>query len=153
MLVKLVNSYVTVEEADSYFDSTLQNKSEEWNKYDTSTKARALITATRQIDRLPFAGRKLDINQFLEFPRTTTTNIAFTDGIPNEIIYATCEQALFLLKGGSKRQELQQQGVKSYSLGDLSETFTENLSDAQKTICPEALAYLRKFMLGSVAIC
>ncbi len=150
MLEKLINSYVTVEEADSYFYNTLQ--SEEWNKYDTSTKARALITATRQIDRLPFAGRKLDINQSLEFPRTTT-NIAFTDGIPNEIIYATCEQALFLLKGGSKRQELQQQGVKSYSLGDLSETFTDNLSEAQKTICPEALSYLRKYLLGSVAIC
>lgn len=145
MLPKYANSYVTVEEADSYFDSTL--KSEEWNKYDTSTKARALITATKQIDRLPFQGRKLDINQFLEFPRTTT------NGIPNEIIYATCEQALFLLKGGSKRQELQQQGVKSYSLGDLSETFADNLSDAQKTICPEALSYLRRFLLGSVAIC
>lgn len=150
MLVKLINSYVTVEEADSYFANTLQF--EDWNKYDTSTKEKALITATRQIDRLPFAGRKLDINQSLEFPRTTT-NIAFTDGIPNEITYATCEQALFLLQGGSKRQELQKQGVKSYSLGDLSETFADNLSEAQKTICPEALSYLRRYLLGSVAIC
>lgn len=150
MLVKLINSYVTVEEADSYFANTLQF--EDWNKYDTSTKEKALITATRQIDRLPFAGRKLDINQSLEFPRTTT-NLPFSDGIPDSITYATCEQALFLLQGGSKRQELQKQGVKSYSLGDLSETFADNLSEAQKTICPEALAYLRKFMLGSVAIC
>lgn len=150
MLEKYVNSYVSVPEADAYFDSTLQ--SEEWNKYDTTTKEKALITATRQIDRLPFAGRKLDINQSLEFPRTTT-NLPFTDGIPDAIAYATCEQALFLLKGGSKRQELQQQGVKSYTLGDLSETFSENLTDAQKTICPEALSYLRKYMLGSVAIC
>lgn len=150
MLVKYVNSYVSVPEADSYFDSTLQ--SEEWNKYDATTKEKALITATRQIDRLPFVGRKLDINQSLEFPRTTT-NLPFSDGIPDSITYATCEQALFLLKGGSKRQELQRQGVKSYSLGDLSETFSENLTDAQKTICSEALSYLRKYMLGSVAIC
>lgn len=150
MLVKYVNSYVTVEEADFYFDSTLQ--SEEWNKYDTTTKEKALIIATRQIDRLPFSSRKLDINQPLEFPRINT-NLPFTDGIPDAIAYATCEQALFLLKGGSKRQELQKQGVKSYSLGDLSETFADNLSEAQKTICPEALSYLRKYMLGSVAIC
>jgi len=150
MLVKLINSYVTVEEADAYFVNTLQ--SEDWNKYDTSTKEKALITATRQIDRLPFADKKLDLYQNLEFPRVST-NLAFTDGIPDAVIYATCEQALFLLKGGSKRQELQQQGVKSYSLGDLSETFADNLSDAQKTICPEALAYLRRYLLGSVAIC
>lgn len=150
MLVKLINSYVTVEEADSYFANTLQF--EDWNQFDTSAKEKALITATRQIDRLPFASRKLDINQSLEFPRTTT-NLPFSDGIPDSITYATCEQALFLLQGGSKRQELQKQGVKSYSLGDLSETFADNLSPAEKIICPEALAYLRKFMLGSVAIC
>ena len=150
MLEKLVNSYVTVEEADAYFVNTLQ--SEEWNKFDTSVKEKALITATRQIDRLPFSSRKLDLYQNLEFPRVST-NLAFTDGIPDVVVYATCEQALFVLKGGSKRQELQKQGVKSYSLGDLSETFADNLSEAQKTICPEALAYLRKFMLGSVAIC
>lgn len=150
MLVKYVNSYVSVPEADSYFDSTLQ--SEEWNKYDATTKEKALITATRQINRLPFSGRKLDLYQNLEFPRTNTA-LEFTDGIPDAVAYATCEQALFLLQGGSKRQELQKQGVKSYSLGDLSETFADNLSEAQKTICPEALSYLRKYMIGSVAIC
>ena len=150
MLEKLVNSYVTVEEADAYFSNTLNT--DVWDNADETTKEKALKMATRQIDRLPFAGRKLDINQFLEFPRTNTA-LEFTDGIPNEITYATCEQALFVLKGGSKRQELQKQGVKSYSLGDLSETFADNLSEAQKTICPEALSYLRKFLLGSVAIC
>jgi len=150
MLVKLINSYVTVEEADAYFVNTLQ--SEEWNKFDTSVKEKALITATRQIDRLPFSSRKLDLYQNLEFPRVDSA-LPFTDGIPQAVVYAVCEQALFLLQGGSKRQELQQQGVKSYSLGDLSETFSENLTDAQKTICPEALSYLRKFLLGSVAIC
>jgi len=150
MLVKLVNSYVTVEEADSYFVNTLQF--EDWNKYDTTTKEKALITATRQINRLPFSGRKLDLYQNLEFPRTNTA-LEFTDGIPDSVAYATCEQALFLLQGGSKRQELQKQGVKSYSLGDLSETFVDNLSEAQKTICPEALSYLRRYLLGSVAIC
>ncbi len=150
MLVKYIDSYVTISEADAYFSNTLNT--DVWDNTDETTKEKALKMATRQIDRLPFAGRKLDINQSLEFPRTTT-NIAFTDGIPNEITYATCEQALFLLQGGSKRQELQKQGVKSYSLGDLSETFADNLSDAQKTICPEALSYLRKYMLGSVAIC
>lgn len=150
MLVKYTNSYVTVEEADAYFDCTLNI--DEWNKYDTSTKEKALITATRQIDRLPLSSRKLDLYQNLEFPRVDTA-LPFTDGIPQAVMYAVCEQALFLLKGGSKRQELQKQGVKSYSLGDLSETFADNLSPAEKTICPEALAYLRKFMLGSVAIC
>ena len=150
MLVKLINSYVTVEEADSYFANTLQF--EDWNKFDTSAKEKALITATRQIDRLPFSSRKLELYQNLEFPRVDSA-LPFTDGIPQAVVYAVCEQAFFLLSGGSKRQELQQQGVKSYSLGDLSETFSENLTDAQKTICPEALSYLRRFLLGSVAIC
>jgi hypothetical protein len=150
MLVKLINSYVTVEEADAYFVNTLQ--SEEWNKFDTSVKEKALITATRQIDRLHFSSRKLDLYQNLEFPRVDSA-LPFTDGIPQAVVYAVCEQALFVLKGGSKRQELQKQGVKSYSLGDLSETFVDNLSPAEKTICPEALSYLRRYLLGSVAIC
>lgn len=150
MITKYVDSYVTVEEANAFFAATLN--SDAWDEADDTKKEKALKMATRQIDRLPFAGRKLDINQSLEFPRTTT-NLPFTDGIPDAITYATCEQALFLLQGGNKRQELQAQGVKSYSLGDLSETFSENLTDAQKTICPEALSYLRKYILGSVAIC
>jgi hypothetical protein len=150
MLVKYIDSYVTVSEADSYFSNTLNT--DIWDNTDTTTKEKALKMATRQIDRLPYAGRKLDLYQNLQFPRNTT-ELPFTDGIPDALTYATCEQALYLLKGGSKRQELQKQGVKSYSLGDLSETFSDNLSEEQKTICPEALFYLRRYMIGSVAIC
>ncbi len=150
MITKYVDSYVTVEEANAFFAATLN--SDAWDEADDTKKEKALKMATRQIDRLPFQGRKLDYNQNLEFPRNITAK-AFTDGVPQQVKYATCEQALFLLRGGNKRQELQAQGVKSYSLGDLSETFSENLTDAQKTICPEALSYLRRFLLGSVAIC
>lgn len=53
------------------------------------------------------------------------TNGFYCDGtVPNAVKYAQCEIALQLAQGTNERAEMQRQGVKSFSIGDLSETYT-----------------------------
>lgn len=65
--------------------------------------------------------------------------------IDNKVKYAQCEQALYLVKGGGERAKLQSEGVKSYSIGDLSETFGDGAVGGGQTtpIASEARGHLR----------
>jgi hypothetical protein len=140
------NSYVTVEEADNYFNERLFV--DEWDLATPGTKEKALIMATRQLDKLIFVSTKLDPKQELEFPR-------YKVDTPKE---AAFEQALYILvNGNSKRSKLQEQGVKSYSIGNLSETFVETSksfkNSPESKICSEAMTLLKPYRIGSVAIC
>ena len=92
------NSYVTVEEADSYFLERLHS-----GAWVTSTvKEAALITASRLLDwELVFSGSKALDAQAMQFPRS---DLVLNDGtevlstiIPREIKFATFELALFSL--------------------------------------------------------
>ena len=62
---------------------------------------------------------------------------------------ATCEEALSLLNiGNYTRQRLKEQGVKNYSLGSISETF----SNSNNNLCDNATAILRPFLLKMAVI-
>ena len=62
------NSYVTLAEANAYFE-TVPN-STQWDNKQDDKKNRALIAATRWIDSLVFYGDRCDEDQALKFPRT-----------------------------------------------------------------------------------
>ena len=88
------NSYVTLAEADAYFE-TVPNSSS-WDAKTDDQKNRALISATRWIDSLNFYGVRCDSSQALDWPR----NDYHVDrvelvcaSIPNNIKYATYELA------------------------------------------------------------
>lgn len=110
-----------------------------------------LQRATKIIDSLTFSGYKLLSTQGREFPRkydpTYSINpwgntysedswgyIYDSSDVPDEVEEACCEEALALYdlyssSANTKRQALQEQGVTSYSIGPLSETFgTSNSS-------------------------
>ena len=55
---------------------------------------------------------------------------------------AVCEQALFLLRH-DKRSLLQQAGVRSFSVGNISETFGNGGNGRPPHIAPTAWAYIR----------
>src|SRR5687768_4050443 len=84
-----VNTYITLEGAQSYFDTRLNT--EAWDKASDKNKIKALIMATRAIDNLNFSGCKSVSTQFLQFPRNRNTEI------PTAIEIATCECALQFL--------------------------------------------------------
>lgn len=152
MITVGTDSYVSLVEAEDYFSKILN--SEKWDAETDIRKEKALKNATMNIDKLLFIGRKVDSEQPLQFPRYVEyikKYVFDNTGIPEDIKKAVCEEALFLLSGGSKRLELQAEGVKSFSLGDLSENFAEN--NKVYPVCPKAIAHLKKYILGSVAIC
>lgn len=91
------NSYVSVTEADDYFAAHLDS-----NFWPTSTKDKqaALVMATNRIDSETFQGRRTDLDQSLQWPRSWVVARAFIDSntIPRELKIATFEMALHYLK-------------------------------------------------------
>jgi len=139
----MVTAYCTVEEADDYFSTRLYSDS--WTNAARTEKAAALTHATRTIDRLLLKGRKTDSTQSLAFPRYPDTEI------PAVVKHACCEEALALLEhGNSQRRKLQQQGIQSFSIGHLSETYVA--SAGKGLLSQEAKEYLRPWLAGSVVI-
>ena len=112
----LEDSYVDLTAAQSYFQGRLY--ADAWDKADELTQIKALKSATRAVDRLPFGGRKKDLLQARAFPRLGQPFV------PTEVKHAVCEEALTLLeRGNSERRRLQLEGVVSFKIGKTSESF------------------------------
>ncbi len=88
---KTVPVYGTVEDADNYFSQTLEGQ--RWMFTEQGKKFKALVSATRRIDRLNFFGTQANPEQLLQFPRGTDTSV------PVQIQQACYELAQALLKG------------------------------------------------------
>jgi hypothetical protein len=61
------NSYVTLADADAYFETTPDSTT--WDDKTDDQKNRALISATRWIDSLSFYGKRCSETQALKWPR------------------------------------------------------------------------------------
>ena len=171
-LIVGTNSYIDVSAAQAYFDNRLY--SDAWGNATDDDKAKALIMATKKIDRQPLTGRKAVFDQLLEFPRTIYSynkNYLFNsyyiteegnkyisnsqgwiteEEVSENIKNAVCEEALALLQyGSSKRIELQRQGVKSFNIGGMSETLSGNTI---RLLSEEAKEFLQPYIAGSVEI-
>jgi hypothetical protein len=137
------NSYIDIEGANEYFENRLH--AESWGQADDETKEKALRQATKAIDRQPLKGRKTDPSQPLVFPRYPDTEI------PTTVKEACCEEALAILESGnSQRRKLQQEGVQSFTLGNMSETYVA--SAGRGLLSQEAKELLRPWLIGAVNI-
>lgn len=153
------NSYIDIDDADAYFATRYGASA--WAALSDETKDQLLITATQRIDSLTLKGRKYVYTQTLNFPRYIDyypDNPAFyglnvNSGItPAEVEKAVCEEALALLNTEAvKRQELQRQGVTSFTIGKLSETFSGNVSFSS-LLSLEAKNLLKSWIAGKVKI-
>lgn len=96
----------------------------------------AIKMASNQINRLKFS-KYTDKNKEDNFKR------------------AICEQALYLIQTqNTQRAKLIEQGVTSFSVEGLSESYSSNGSrPKQNKICSEAMEYLKPYLVGCVAIC
>lgn len=106
--------YVTLEQANSYFDLRLD--SDAWYASDDSTKTKALTMAEKAIDKLSFKG--LQDSSDLIFPRDD----GFT---PDCFIDAICEEALSLLNGMNVQKDLTDLHVTSSSVAGFQTTVNE----------------------------
>ena len=101
----MVSIYGTIALADTYFGERLV--SGVWENSIAGDRTKALIMATRAVDRLNFADEKTDSDQELQFPRGTDTEI------PADILLAVYECAISFLDGVDIDLEQELLGVTS----------------------------------------
>ena len=88
------NSYVTLAEANTYFETVPDSAT--WDDKTEDQKNRSLISATRWIDSLNFYGDRCDNDQALKWPRNNyhVDRVELVcNVIPADIKYATYELA------------------------------------------------------------
>lgn len=164
------NSYIDVTDAQTYFNKRLFIDS--WINASADDNTKALIMASKKIDRQPLKGKKVDVNQAMEFPRMLYSyepmhygeyniNIStkqynygpgwyIQDSVPQEVLDAVCEEALALLQiGNSKRIDLQKQGVRAFNMGGMSETLS---GSTIRLLSQEAKELLLPYIGGGVVI-
>jgi len=135
--------YCTIEEASTYFAGRLY--ADAWIRATDAEREMALKQATKEIDRQPLTGRKTADDQELAFPRYPD------EEVPEAVKEACCEVALALLeRGNSQRRKLQQEGVQSFTLGNLSETYAPGAG--RGLLSQEAKELLRPWLLWAVNI-
>lgn len=164
------DTYLTVEDATAYVTAhypTTHERAIAWAALSDGDKEINLRRAAQIIDRQPFVGIKAVSNQAMAFPRAILTDYSRRDlpilnthfdsdwlvqsETPAEIGYAQTEIALVGATGAPKRLELQQQGVTSFSLGKLSESYGGG-SGASRLLSYEAKELLAPYIAGSVRI-
>ena len=140
------NAYDTATNADTYFEA--HPDYETWDKLFTATKERYLIFATTHIDMETIDGDKYDTSttsgaaaQALRFPRAEDVDGSIF--VPQAVKNAMFEQALSIAKKGTSnaRQDAQNDGVTSVTIGDVSETYGSGAA-ASSELCDRARAIL-----------
>lgn len=115
--------YATAEEADEYFAAFFNSG---WDAISDEDKAKLLVSATRSIDRMQFAGEKVDEEQKLKFPRI----IYCQQTDDNVLLEACCEEALAIYRFNSAFSS-DISGVKSMRVQDTTVEFGDGNKDNQ----------------------
>lgn len=141
MTITSDNSYLTIEEANTYFAGRLG--SDIWTELSETQKEQALITATKRIDMLPFIGYKCSPSQPLQFPRffvdfSYALDFYTTAVVPQQVKDATAEEALTLVQyldanGAEALNGAVNTNYQSLKLGDANITYGNGTSTAANT--------------------
>ena len=161
------DTYISLDDAQEYLSENYISTDEKliaWNALSSNDKEVLLRKALRVVESQPYTGFKKYTSQTLEFPRAIYTSIPqdiyepspiwpdnwyVQSAVPNAVKYAQCEIAIEMTSGTPNRVKLQRQGVKSFTLGNLSESY----SGAQNAIISqEAKELLRPYIGGGQRI-
>ena len=136
-LVLNTNSYVTVADADAYFETRID--SAEWVTSSEDVKEQALVTATSLVDDKSWIGYAVSSSQALAWPRKEAKyydpkmgqEISIADNeIPDRVKTAVYEQALHLVNNEDLLAGTTQT-FESISVGSIS--LTDSNSDVTRT--------------------
>lgn len=146
-LEKDVNSYVTLVEAEAFFEQRLDVAA--WTAASDTFKEQALVTATSILDTKSWVGVVVEETQKLAFPRTGfyfnpkfgyTTYLPET--VPNEIVIATCELAYHLLNNDGLLDDTGT--VTDLSIGSI----TLNIKTEASVIPSSVKRYIKPFLVN-----
>jgi len=143
-----VDTYITAAEADGIIGSMMLSTDSRriaWAALTTGDKEVYLLQAAMWIDALPLTGRKLEIDQIMQFPRD------FQDVVPGAVKQAQALEAVAsigMIEEMAKRNQLRAQGITSFSAGKLSEQYGGG--SAFGLFSPQAERLLRRYLLGGV---
>jgi hypothetical protein len=179
-LIPGTDSYASLAEADTYVTDHYLSTDPirvAWEALDDADKEALLRGSCLAIESLAFTGIKLNFSQPLQFPRQPDAvydsfhrdwqNIdwSYVDYvsedlvagvIPQEVKYAQTETALAMTSTNSsdvQRLKLQQQGVTSFRIGDLSETYGKiGSSNIRRLGSEKANTYLSKWTNGGYKV-
>ena len=144
--------YATVEQANAYaqkYYSSTNPLRVAWMALTNEDKEVALNKAQQTIDQLPLLGQSVEAE--VAFPRTPSVDTSLLRAQE-----ATVELALRTLdEAAQERYQLQGQGVRSYKLGDLSETFGGNVGYSGYDAFAFSIVYpfLKTWLSGGYKIC
>lgn len=125
------NSYMSLEEANTIVENELLDTSNEyknWNSLNENNKTKLIIKGTRIIDSIPFRGVKYNLSKVgeLQWPRLVNNELV---ECPPEIKVALIRQVLRDYTNSSRQEmQLQEMGVKSYSINKASISFGDKNS-------------------------
>jgi len=95
------NSYATVAQADDFLNEA-RLFTDAWDTNSDGDKEKALMWATREIDRFDFIGRIGSLEQSLKWPRTEAYlpdgRLLASDEIPQGVVNAVSELAFWLIQ-------------------------------------------------------
>lgn len=172
------DTYLTLAAAQTYVEANYvctDTKYSSWDALADATKEIYLKRATKKLDRQIIRGAKAVDTQTLQFPRALKVydrryeqavygvNVNgdrdwyVESAVTQTVKDAQVEEALSLVTQGStanKRAELQAQGVKSFSLGNLSEDYgsAATTQNQAKLISIEAQELMRYYVAGAVKL-
>lgn len=125
------NSYMSLEEANTIVENELLDTSNEyknWNSLNENNKTKLIIKGTRIIDSIPFRGVKYNLSKVgeLQWPRLINNELV---ECPPEVKVALIRQVLRDYTNSSRQEmQLQEMGVKSYSINKASISFGDKNS-------------------------
>ncbi len=148
MITTGVDSYITVHESEELLRG--HKLYDPYLALPELSKERLLKEAVMRIDSLPFSGRKYGLGQKMAFPRNGSAEIPYRVKMAQAI-----EAACVLDSEAENRRLMAEQGVRSVTLGKVSESYSENGNDVFRLKglrSRDAYMMLRMYLLGSAPI-
>jgi len=136
-----MNAYLTIVEAQTYFDERLDT--EAWDDATDTDKLKALKMATRSIDALSYVGELVDEDQEHQFPRGDDTTV------PDAINEASCDEALSLLDNKDPDMEYENLGMISQGYANVRSTYDRSSVPMHLTagiVSPSAWRKLKPYL-------
>ena len=140
-----VNTYVTLEEANSILEAVFDN--EEWKLLTDEQKKACLVNATNKINLLAVKGSKLDTEQALIFPRN------WENAVSDKVKMAQCYEALEICRYNYKREREMNSGIVSRSMESVSVTYAKQSNNQKGLYSKDSFNFLREYLILTYSRC